>query len=486
MTLQSTEPKKETQADAKFMTFDGELLHPSLDIKNGVLVIGFRYRSIQNEEKEIFVVVFDNNIEIIDTNSINIRERLYFFEKRGRKLIRIEEKWSMVELQKFVAEFANLKATIPTSKELFEDIVQLAKRYTELEEEIDYWLLTAWILGTYFYPIFYAYPFLHIKAPKRSGKSQCLNLLSQLCFNAIKARPSLPALSDTVDSLRGTYLIDQADSLERKGNEELLDILADSYKKSGGKRRVINFDKRKGREILEFETYSPKAFASIKELPEDLRDRCLVVPLIRSQRNFPDPDDSNDNWREIRGKIYQILMTNYDFVSSNYAVKKIQYRASQEILGRSLELWLPFEIILDCFGLQEKITEAKKRFLSQYGFTEYEPSELEEEVIKAILGELQEKLETILTPKAISELITESDLFYPNDTPKQRAAKVGWAIKKFNLSSEKKSRTKDGVRYLFQKNKVEGIYKSYCKTNSEPTLLTPEEVNNVTLEKISM
>lgn len=477
MTLQSTEPKKETPANNKFTTFDGELLHPSLDIKNGVLVIGFRYRSTPNEEKEIFVVVSDGNIEAVDTESINRKSKLYFFEKRSRILIRIEEKWSMDELQNFLAEYPELKATVPSPKELLEDIVEFIKRYTELDQEIDYWLLAAWILGTYFYPIFTAYSFLHIKAPKRSGKSQSLNLLNQLCFNAIKARPSLPALSDTVDSLRGTYLIDQADSLGRKGSEDLLDILADSYKKSGGRRRLVNFDKRKGRQILEFETYSPKAFGSIKELPEDLRDRCLVIQLIKSQNNFPDPDDSNDNWREIRGKIYKVLMTNYETVDSIYSVRKIQYRNSQEIIGRSLELWLPFETILECFGAQEKITEAKSRFLAQYGFTEYEPSELEEEVIKAVLNEFQEAQEAMLAPKTISESLP-NELFAPTDTPKQRAAKVGWAIKKFNLSSEKKPRTKEGVKYLFRKSKVEEVYKSYFKTSFEPTSPTSDQSNS--------
>jgi len=479
---QAIEPEEEAQEENKFEIFDGELLHPSLDVRNGVLVIGFRYRSTSKAEKEIFIIASGNNIEAIDTESTNINGKLYCFEKRGRKLIRIEEKWSMADLQKFLTDYAALKAQAPSSKEVFEEVVKLAKRYTELEQGIDYWLLAAWILGTYFYPIFYAYPFLHIKAPKRSGKSQCLNLLTQLCFNAIKARPSLAALSDTVDSLRGTYLIDQADSLSRKGGEELLDILADSYKKSGGKRRVINFDKRKGRETLEFETYSPKAFASIKELPEDLRDRCLVVPLIRSQKNFPDPDDSNDNWREIRGRIYKLLMTNYDFVSSNYTVRKIHYRNSQEILGRSLELWLPFEVVLECFGIQDKVAEAKSRFLAQYGFTEYEPSELEEEVIKAVLNELQEAQEAVLAPRNISEVLP-SDIFVSTDTPKQRAAKVGWVIKKFNLSSEKKPRTKEGVQYLFQKNKVEGIYQSYFKTDSKPTPPTPAQTNGLKSEE---
>src|SRR3989338_4831359 len=118
--------------------------------------------------------------------------------------------------------------------------------------------------------------------------------------------------------------------------------------------------------------------------------------------------------------------------------------------------------------MQEKIAEAKARFLSHYGFSEYEPSELEEEVIKIISQQLQEQEEIVLTPKAISELI-DAEMFSPGDTTKQKAAKVGWAIKKFNLASEKKARTKDGVKYLFIKSNVDSIYQGYCKTTEKHT-----------------
>ena len=86
-----------------------------------------------------------------------------------------------------------------------------------------------------------------------------------------------------------------------------------------------------------------------------------------------------------------------------------------------------------------------------------------------IRGDLSDKVMK-LTPKEISELI-EAEFFSMGETPKQRAAKVGWAIKKFNLSSEKKSRTKEGVRYLFEKTKVEAVCKSYFKTELEYTSL---------------
>jgi len=168
-----------------------------------------------------------------------------------------------------------------------------------------------------------------------------------------------------------------------------------------------------------------------------------------------------------------------------YSVRKIDYREKIEKTGRVLELWLPFEIMLECCGQQDKIQEAWKRFSSQYGFSESEPDELEEAVIRGILAQLEGKTEAILTPMEISEFI-DGQLFTTGDTPKQKAAKVGWAIKKFNLASEKKSRTKNGQRYLFEKNRVEGIYKSYCQTLAEPTPLTQDQSDGVDITEIKV
>jgi len=458
--------------DITIKEFDGEMLHPSLDIKNHILVLGFRYRINLNEEQNLFLTVKDGVITCsTDTEKFfEQKEKKYFFDVRKRRLIRIEERWSIAELNQFVNGYNNLQIHNDLKpRELFKEIKDLAKKYIELEQEIDYSIITTWVIGTYFFPIFSAYPFLNIKAPKRSGKSQCLNFLNHLCFNAVKARPTLAALGDTVDSLRGTYLIDQADSLERKGSEELLDILTDSYKKGGGKRRIASIDKAKSREVLEFETYSPKVFASIRELPEDLRDRCFIVPLVRSLKNFPDPDDENENWREIRGKLYRFLITHYGLIESIYAVRKMGYKMKSDVCGRELELWLPIEVILESLGAQDEIEVDKKRFLSQYGFSEYEPSELEEEVMQAILDQFGEEAKIILSPKEISELITSPDVFFDKDTPQQKAAKVGWAIKKFNLASEKMPRTKNGISYSFEKTKVENIHRIYFKITESPT-----------------
>jgi hypothetical protein len=165
-------------------------------------------------------------------------------------------------------------------------------------------------------------------------------------------------------------------------------------------------------------------------------------------------------------------------------VRKIEYKKRPDIAGRELELWLVIEVMLQSLGADDNEIElAKKRFLSQYGFSEYEPSEFEEEVVKSILNQLQENTEITLSPKEISETI-DPEVFQDKETPKQRAAKVGWAIKKFNLASEKKARTKDGICYLFQKTKVENLYRTYFKVADEHTSLTPSEKSGLNSEDL--
>lgn len=467
--------------------FDGEMLHPALDIRDNVLVVGFRYRSKSGKNEDLVLIVRSSSIEHFGESGFSLSEngKNYYVEKAHRLFVELGARWSLDDLNKFREEYQNLTANgVPKAAVLYQEIRDVLKRYVELEQETDYSLITAWIIGTYFFPAFSAYPFLNAKAPKRSGKSQFLDILTQLCFNATKTRPTLAALGDTVDSLRGTFLIDQADSLGSQNNEELLETLTGSYKKNGSKRRVMNLDKGK-RNVLEFETYCPKVFASIKELPEDLRDRCLIVPLIRSSKNFSDPNDDNPLWLTLRSKLYRFLIGNYSEVASEYIVRRAMYKQSNEITGRHLELWLPFETMLRCCGVSDAdIATGKNRFLSQYKFTESELGELDAAIIDAVLQKMGDEEKITLSPKQIAEDLG-GEYFDLQKTPKQNAGLVGWAITRMNLSSEKK-RNKEGVSHLFEKSKVERIRSSYFPSSSTPEAISPENTVETSGVKIGV
>jgi hypothetical protein len=289
-----------------------------------------------------------------------------------------------------------------------------------------------------------------------------VTLLLQVCFNAIKARPTFAALSDTVDALRGTYLIDQADTLKRLHNEELLDILTDSYKRGGGKRRLREQDKRGRWRTVEQETYGPKAFATTKDLPEDLRDRCLVVPLIRSQRNFLAPDEEAQDWHQVRGQLYQLLLTHCDVVRNMYELRKREYRADRVMMGREVELWLSLAVFLECLGATDQLEAARQRFDRQYRFAEFQISAFDEEVIKAVAQVFEEQEHLVLAPMDIADLM-DVTIFHDGLSDIQKAARVGRAIRRLNLASEQATRSKRHVRYVFERNKVRRLYANYVE-----------------------
>lgn len=444
--------------------------HPSLDIKNGILVLGFRIK--KEKETDIFIIKTSEGFFYTEELGFDYKEKYFSIEKKKRVLARLSQKWSADQINSFIESLNDPLSRKINEIDLYNKIKDNLKRYVELEQEADYIILTAWIIGTYFFPICSAYPYIHIKAPKGSGKSQCLNFLNQTTFNAVKARASLPALRDTVDSLRGTFIIDQADALYRNNMEDILDILTDSYKRGGGSVRKMIQNKGKDWGLEEFEAYSPKAFASIKELPEDLRDRCIIIPLIRSNKNYPSVNEENNIWREIRSDLYILLINQFNFFELTYKLKELEYKESNEIFGRRLELWLPVEIVLQSlFTNKEEIELAKKRFLSRYEFASYQTSEIEMAVIETVILLMGDKKEIILRPKEIAlkidtELFDEDDKFH-FASEKQKATIVGRAINKFNLATQKFNRDSQGERYLFSKEQIEKIHQGYFNKKTE-------------------
>jgi hypothetical protein len=123
-------------------------------------------------------------------------------------------------------------------------------------------------------------------------------------------------------------------------------------------------------------------------------------------------------------------------------------------------------ILKHCVEEDEK-EKIQKRYTQLYGYTEYEPNELEKEVIEVIYKSFNDNEEIKLRPPEIREEIQNENLwgFWKDRdlTPHQKDIAIGFIIKKFNLSSEKKN-TNKGVVYLFEREKVSKIRNLYCKS----------------------
>lgn len=467
LTLQKKyqELEKKAQRDdiEKHLAIDETVfLHPALDFINNIGILGFRVKKKNEEnklfEQNLFIIVKDGTISLEHETMFHYDGKAYFIDDKDKLLPLLNDKWTVNGIKAYVSDPA-----FPPFESVFDHLKQTIQKYFFLSEDADYDLVTAWIIGTYFHRLFFSYPFLHLKAPKGSGKSQFLGVLEKLCFNAIKARPTLASMGDIVTSLRCTFLIDQADSLHNDNNYEIREILTDSYKKDGGKRRVL--DMKRGRKQLEFETFSPKAFASTIELPEDLKDRCILIPIVRSSHIFPTPDDQNENWYSLRGSIYKFIL-HFPTIREMSTQIKAKYTGDNQLYGRTLDLWLPIETIMTFFRLnQERIQKVKELYLHRNALMQYEPKEHEEEVVSLLMTKFkgQERIEVSVKEltheinkkrRELSEINADLDITDLNEK------KVGWVITNFNLSSDKK-RLNKGIVYVFDKAKLSVIYKQY-------------------------
>jgi hypothetical protein len=81
------------------------------------------------------------------------------------------------------------------------------------------------VIGTYFYTMFPAYPYLTLNGPKNSGKSTVLHLLQPLAFNMITTSdPTGPAMFRPIHQTGCMVGIDEADRYHNPKDPAMMQI----------------------------------------------------------------------------------------------------------------------------------------------------------------------------------------------------------------------------------------------------------------------
>jgi DNA primase len=318
-------------------------IHPAIDFHEGFMTLGFRVD--QDEDGDCLLLILSDSHQVkalVNPEEIECGGRTYRV-RRGTPAF-INGVWDLDSLRDFVQNS-------DSQRTLFGDLKRTFQTYLDMQEHV-YGLMAAWVIGTFFAHLFTAFPFLHFHGPKECGKSKTLEALRCVCFNAWKGRDiTAAALGDTTDGQRGTLLLDQAEKLdgspENGGN--LIGLLADSYKKAGAQRRVVEITKA-GRSTLEFSCYGPKAFASTKSLDPDLADRCVRIPMTRTRNRLPDLEGWEPVWADLRDKLYRFALTNFKDVRAHY----------QSVEGNGTrigELWRPMQAVLLALRVEQREIE---------------------------------------------------------------------------------------------------------------------------------
>lgn len=197
-------------------------------------------------------------------------------------------------------------------------------------------VLALWSVATWTYQTFDAFPYLVItSATKRSGKTRLAELLAPIAHKGIQSGAMTPAvlfrkLRETFADGGVTLFLDEAETLSSDAQSAFTAVLNMGYRRGQSVMRTVQD------EIVEFPVYCPKVFVLIGDVRDTLRDRSIVVEMVRSTpRKLYKWSEANDRATAIKLDIIEQM--------SARPVKMGDWfeRVATFLDGREAEIWTP-------------------------------------------------------------------------------------------------------------------------------------------------
>lgn len=237
---------------------------------------------------------------------------------------------------------AFLSGAKPDPKGVYRAVEQLFDRYVEFAVAHTTDVLALWTVGTYLYPLFETYPYIGLWGPAGSGKTKTMEVTRHLAFNMRCTADISPAgVYRLMDATRGVLGIDEAERLGRRGDpwaEELRQVLNAGYKRGAVATRAEKGPNERF-EVREFEVYGPKMLANIQGLEEVLRDRCIMIAMLRAKTEKGNllVREGAEDWAGVRGDLYGLALTFFREVRRIY----LEDGGIRVLDNRHGERWLP-------------------------------------------------------------------------------------------------------------------------------------------------
>lgn len=255
-----------------------------------------------------------------------------------------EKRWSYDS----IVGFLNGSVSGPKPHEVFDALMASLKRYIYHADEYSYVVDVLWAMGTYFYRLWNAYPYLALHGERGAGKSTLLAWLAAVCFNAeFVVNTSEASLYRSIQAKAPTLLIDEQEGLNsskaaKETKADLMGILKSGYK-TGARVARQRMDRPELTEY--FDVYSPKALAAIELFEDVLENRTILTFMAMKPRDHKTDDDGAIVQRDatefapLRDQLYLLLMHE----AAN--VTRISERVSFAAINRFRELFRPLYTI---------------------------------------------------------------------------------------------------------------------------------------------
>lgn len=254
---------------------------------------------------------------------------------------------------------------IVAGQEIASEILDLIKKHIILSEH-QATILTLWVFGSYCINAFGIFPKLLITSPdKRCGKTTVLSVLRSLVNKALVAsNVTSSAMFRSIELWQPTLLIDEGDTFINNDNEDLRGII-----NSGHTRDTAYVLRTEGdssnRYPKQFSTWTPMAIAMIKNPPDTILDRSLIIKLRRklsSERVTKWSFENFSKLESLRQKLKRWSDDNLELLKNN----KPNISTSSSDNDRANDNWLPLFSIASLIST-EWLTKLEETFKSSNG-----------------------------------------------------------------------------------------------------------------------
>ena len=360
-------------------------------------------------------------------------------------------RWEYSDIQ------AYLKGDIPNPVEVYLETERLLDKYVDFRERDTGDVLALWVMGTYLYPLFEAFPYVGLQGPKGSGKTKTLDVMARLAFNArISSNMSPASLFRVVQATRGMLGIDEAERLSNARDPVTADLrllLNAGYKRGSPALRCEGDDHR----VVEFEVYGPKVIASIQGLEDVLESRCILISMLRtagSKGNLV-VSESGEDWGKARHRLYCFALQHHSEVRDRY----LNNVGVDKLTNRQAELWRPLLAIasyLDDCGA-ESLLELVQGYARRKA-KQAEISSLDDRRTALVLAlhKLTNTGKTRVMPKEVRSAM--ADFMDTDDHDQVTSQWVGYRLREFGLERDRNRR---GSIYLITQESTLDILERY-------------------------
>lgn len=445
-------------------------IHPAIDVVDGVAYVGVDLPcEVTNDKGKMKLMEFHFLIGSDGSRILCHKEELTKHKiQLSHSVVRMPNRWSLESVKSWLDGTAHVEP-----QETYTAVKTAFETYIEFEDPVVYDFLTLWTIGTYFFHLFNAYPYLYIGGTKQVGKTKLLTVLSLMCHNAIfSGNISTSSAFRLIQSGRCTLLMDETEKLNNPEREtDFRNMLLNGYKKGG----VVYRTHKDTLKPEPFEVYSPKALANIRGVEDVLEDRCISIIMKRGRNanivNVEVPLNS-DVWQRIRDMLYIFYLTHY---SELCELSEHSELCGEPLKQRELELWKPIFVLARFF---DNYIEGLYASIHQFALKKAEEKFIEN---------MTETFDLILV-QTLSKLVTENGYYKVKDIKDEMAKNfdepqkwlttkwVGNALRRLGFTEKRRFGT--GYEYALTVEKVEDLIQRLGIAKKTPSLQSSQSSEN--------